>query len=60
MPYSYRSTMARWLIQVSAKLMPLWNLLEEMTFESGYVAMDATVVQVLKEEGPKAQTKSTM
>lgn len=55
-----RSTMARWLIQVSAKLMPLWNLLEEMVFESGYVAMDATVVQVLKEEGRKAQTKSTM
>jgi transposase len=55
-----RSTMARWLIQASSKLMPLWNLLEEMAFESGYVAMDATTVQVLKEKERKAQTKSTM
>lgn len=52
--------MARWLIQVSAKLMPLWNLLEEKVFESGYIAIDATTVQVLKEENRKAQTKSTM
>ena len=55
-----RSTMARWLVQVSSKLIPLWNILEEMVFDSGYVAMDATVVQVLKEEGRKPQTKSSM
>lgn len=55
-----RSTMARWLVQVSLKLIPLWNILEEMAFDSGYVAIDATKVQVLKEEGRKAQTKSTM
>lgn len=55
-----RSTMARWLIQISNKLIPIWNILEEMVFESAYVGMDATVVQVLKEEGRKAQTKSTM
>ncbi|MCB0343020.1 MAG: IS66 family transposase [Pseudobdellovibrionaceae bacterium] len=55
-----RSTMARWLVQVASKLMPLWNILEEMVFDSGYVAMDATVVQVLKEEGRKPQTKSSM
>jgi transposase len=52
--------MARWLIQVAEKLIPIWNNLEDMVFDSGYVAMDATVVQVLKEEGRKAQTKSSM
>jgi hypothetical protein len=31
-----------------------------MVFESGYVAMDVTTVQVLKEKDRKAQTKSTM
>ncbi len=55
-----RSTMARWLVQVSEKLIPVWNVLEEKVFASGYVAIDATPVQVLKEAGRKAQTKSAM
>lgn len=55
-----RSTMARWMIKVSEKLRPLWNILEDMMFESGYVAMDATRIQVLKEEGRRPQTKSAM
>lgn len=55
-----RSTMASWMIKVSEKLRPLWNILEEMMFESGYVAIDATRIQVLKEEGRRAQTKSAM
>jgi transposase len=55
-----RSTMASWMIKVSEKLRPLWNILEDMMFESGYVTIDATRIQVLKEEGRKPQTKSAM
>lgn len=55
-----RGTMARWLIQVKEKLIPLYNCLEEWAFESGYMAIDATHVQVLKEKGRAAQTKSFM
>lgn len=52
--------MARWLVQVTQHLTPLYNLLEEKAFESGYMAIDATHVQVLKERGRLATTKSFM
>lgn len=55
-----RGTMARWLVRLIDKLMPLYNLLEDKAFESRYMAIDATSVQVLKEQGRRAQTKSTM
>lgn len=55
-----RGTMARWLIQVKEKLIPLYNCLEEWAFETGYMAIDATHVQVLKEKGRAPQTKSFM
>lgn len=55
-----RSRMASWLIQVTEKLQPIWNILEEWAFETGYMAIDATWVQVLKEPGRKPETKSTM
>lgn len=55
-----RATMARWLTQVSEKLIPIWNILEEKAILSEYMAIDATTVQVLKEKGRKAQTKSFM
>ena len=55
-----RGTMARWLIQVSEELLPLWNILEEKVLECGYMAIDATHVQVLKEEGRSPQSKSFM
>jgi transposase len=55
-----RGTMARWMIQVSEKLLPVWNVLEERAFESGYLCIDATSVQVLKETGRKAESKSFM
>lgn len=55
-----RGTMARWLIQTSDKLMPIYNLLQDKAFESGYMAIDATHVQVLKEPGRRAETKSFM
>ena len=55
-----RGTMARWLIQVKDELMPIYNLLQDKAFDSRYMAIDATGVQVLKEAGRKAQTKSSM
>jgi len=55
-----RGTMARWLVQASEKLIPIWNILEEKALESGYLSIDATHVQVLKELGRAPQTKSFM
>jgi transposase len=55
-----RGTMASWLISVSEKLQPIWNILEEWTFATGYMGIDATSIQVLKEEGRKPETKSFM
>jgi transposase len=55
-----RGTLARWLVQVSEKLIPIWNVLEEKVLDSGYMAIDATKVQVLKEKGRQAETKSSM
>ena len=55
-----RQTMARWLIQVSKKLVPLYNLLQDMCLEKDYLQMDETVTQVLKELDKKATSKSYM
>lgn len=55
-----RGTMALWLINVSEQLVPIWNLLEEKMQNSGYMAIDATSVKVLKEKDRPAQTKSSM
>lgn len=55
-----RQTMARWLIQVSEKLMPLYNLLQDKCLEKNYLQMDETRVQVLNEEGKKSTSKSYM
>ena len=55
-----RGTMASWLIRAAEKLQPIWNILEEWVLASGYVGIDATSVQVLKEEGRKPETKSFM
>lgn len=55
-----RQSMARWVIQVSLKLMPLYNLLQDLALEEIYLQMDETPVQVLKEDGKKATSKSYM
>jgi len=55
-----RQTMARWLIQVSKKLVPLYNLLQDICLERDYMQMDETVTQVLEELGKKATSKSYM
>jgi transposase len=55
-----RGTMASWLIAVSLKLQPVWNVLEDWALETGYIGIDETRVQVLKEVGRKPETKSSM
>lgn len=55
-----RQTMARWLIRVSEQLVPLYNLLQDTCLEQSYLRMDETRVQVLKEDGKKATSKSYM
>jgi transposase len=55
-----RQTMARWMITVGEKIAPLITILREELLKSSYIHMDETVVQVLKEDGKKAETKSYM
>ncbi len=55
-----RTTMARWMIQVAEACQPIWNVLSERWCESFYGACDETQVQVLKENGRKAESKSWM
>jgi transposase len=55
-----RQTMARWMIQVGEKIAPLITLLREEMLKSHYLHMDETVVQVLKEDGKKAESNSYM
>ena len=55
-----RQTIARWLIKVSNKLIPLYNLMQDICLDKNYLRMDETTVQVLKEDGKKATSKSYM
>ena len=55
-----RGNMARWLIQISEKLQPIWNLLEEKVLSDDYLSIDASYVQVLREKNRRAQSKSFM
>jgi transposase len=55
-----RGTMARWVLQTASALKPIWNVLADRLLASFYVACDETTVQVLKENGRKAETKSWM
>ena len=55
-----RSKLARWLIAASRLLQPLYNLMEEALFDYDIVATDDTGIQVLKEDGRAASTKSAL
>ena len=55
-----RATMARWVIAVAEASRPIWNVLSDKWRESFYGACDETHVQVLKENGRKAESKSWM
>ncbi len=53
-----RETMARWIIQLTAPLMPVFNLMKDEVIEYDIASIDATTLQVLKEPGRLASTKS--
>ncbi len=55
-----RNTLAQWVMKASRIIQPLYNLLQERLLDSGYLHMDETSVQVLKEPGREASTKSYM
>jgi transposase len=53
-----RSKLARWVIEGSKVLQPVWNLLEDTLFSYDITAADETGIQVLKEEDRAPQNKS--
>lgn len=55
-----RTTMARWMITVSKALQPIWNVLSDRLKDSFYISCDETRIQVLKEKGRRAESKSWM
>jgi len=55
-----RTTMSRWMVQVASALMPLRNIFSDRMMSSYAISCDETSVQVLKENGRKAEDKSWM
>lgn len=53
-----RQTLARWMVACGQLVQPLVNLLRDRLHDSGYIRMDETTVQVLKEPGKTAQSTS--
>lgn len=55
-----RATMAHWMIRIGTLVQPLINLLRDKLMEAPVIHCDETTVQVLKEPGKTAQSKSYM
>lgn len=55
-----RQTLARWVIGTARALQPIHNLLRDHLLASAVIHMDETTVQVLKETGKSAESKSYM
>jgi len=55
-----RTTLARWLIQLSLQLQPLINLMRDEQLASNYIQGDETRIQVLKEPGLKPTSHKWM
>jgi transposase len=53
-----RATLANWMINAGELVQPVVNLLEDRLLGYDIVQMDETTVQVLKESGKRAQSKS--
>ena len=53
-----RATLANWMIKAGTLVQPLINLLRDQLLNYDVVQMDETTVQVLKEPGKSAQSKS--
>lgn len=55
-----RTTLARWLIQLSLQLQPLINLMRDEQLAGEYIQGDETRIRVLKEPGFKASSHKWM
>lgn len=55
-----RATLAGWMVKAGARLQPLVNLLRERLVADDFVQMDEMPIQVLKEDGPRAEHTSFM
>ena len=55
-----RTTLATWMVRAGALVVPLLNLLRDELLDRPYLLMDETTVQVLKEPGKSAQSKSQL
>lgn len=55
-----RSKLARWLIDGSALLQPLYNLMEDVFFSYDIAMSDDTGIQVLKEDGRSPHSRSAL
>ena len=53
-----RDNMARWMIQVSDQLKPIYDRLHDLQIKNTTMHIDETSLQVLKESGRKASAKS--
>jgi transposase len=53
-----RATLANWMIRAGALVQPLINLLQDRLLAYDIIQMDETTVQVLKEDGKAAQSRS--
>ena len=53
-----RETLSRWFIQLVAPLQPIFNLMKDEIINYDISSLDATTLQVLKEPGRRAKTKS--
>jgi transposase len=55
-----RTTLANWMMACGERVQPLINLLSDRLREAPFLHLDETTVQVLKEPGRAAQSKSWM
>lgn len=55
-----RTNMANWMIKCGTLIQPLINMMQDRLYEQPCINIDETTLQVLKESGKKAQTKSYM
>jgi transposase len=55
-----RAKLARWLIDSSELLQPLYNLMQEMLFSYDIVMSDDTGIHVLKEDGRSPSSRSAL
>jgi len=55
-----RANMSNWILKCGTAVQPLVNLIQDELYKQDCIHIDETTLQVLKEPGKKAQTKSYM